>query len=201
MKKILSLVAMLMLTMVASAQITWNVKGGIGFSACYGSTEGLKAQMVGKAGVGIEYPLSANFSLMPSVEVAIKGCEFDKDKYYWGEENGKTYRGGNLEITYLQIPVLGAYRFNLNDSWNITVKAGPYFAYGIDGKFKVDDQKIDLYKDTNAKRFDVGADVGVDFEYHRFVFGAEYEIGFSNMSSGDNTIKNMAFYLTVGYKF
>ena len=84
---------------------------------------------------------------------------------------------------------------------NIAVKAGPYFAYGVDGKFKVGDQEIDLYKDTGAKRFDVGADVGVDFEYHRFVFGAEYEIGFSNMSSGDNTIKNMAFYLTVGYKF
>lgn len=201
MKKILSLVAMLMLTVAASAQITWNVKGGIGFSACYGSTEGLKAQMVGKAGVGIEVPLSANFSLMPSFEVAIKGCEFDKEKYYWGVIDGKDCSGGNLEITYLQIPILGAYRFNLSDSWNITLKAGPYFAYGIDGRFKVDDYKIDLYKDTNAKRFDVGADVGVDFEYHRFVFGAEYEIGFSNMSSGDNTIKNMAFYLTVGYKF
>ena len=201
MKKILSLVAMLMLTMAASAQITWNVKGGIGFSACYGSTEGLKPHMVGKVGVGIEYPLSANFSLMPSVEVAIKGCEFDKDEYYWGDVEGKTYRGGSMEFTYLQIPVLGAYRFNLNDSWNITVKAGPYFAYGVDGKFKVEDQELDIYKDTNAKRFDVGADIGVDFEYHRFVFGAEYEIGFADMSSGDNTIKNMAFYLTVGYKF
>jgi hypothetical protein len=201
MKKILSLVAMLMLTMAASAQITWNVKGGIGFSACYGSTEGLKAHMVGKAGVGIEYPLSANFSLMPSVEVAIKGCELDKDKYLWYTEDGKYHNGGTMEFVYLQIPILGAYRFNLNDSWNITAKAGPYFAYGVDGKFKVDNEEVNLYKDTNAKRFDVGVDVGVDFEYHRFVFGAEYEIGFSNMSSGDNTIKNMAFYLTVGYKF
>ena len=194
MKKILSLAAMLMLTMTVFAQVTWNVKGGIGVSAFYG-TDGLKSHMVGKAGVGIEYPLSANFSLMPSVEVAIKGCEFDKDIY--GVANN-----GNVEvldITYLQIPVLGAYRINLNNSWNIALKAGPYFAYGIEGKLKESD--VDLYKDTNAKRFDVGADIGVDFEYHRFVFGAEFELGFANMSSSNSDIKNEAFYLTVGYKF
>ena len=194
MKKIFSLAAMLMLAMVASAQITWNVKGGIGFSACYGE-KGLKSHMVGKAGVGIEYALSTNFSLMPSVEVAIKGCEFDKD-IYGVADNGNAE---TLEITYLQIPVLGAYRFNLNDSWNITAKAGPYFAYGVDGKFK--ELNKDLYKDTDAKRFDVGADVGVDFEYHRFVFGVEFEIGFTNMSAGNGKVKNEAFYLTVGYKF
>lgn len=192
MKKILSLATMLMLTVAASAQITWNVKGGIGFSACYGE-EGLKSHMVGKAGVGIEYPLSTNFSLMPSVEVAIKGCEFDKDIY--GTFNNKEE---SLDITYLQIPILGAYRFNLNDSWNITAKAGPYFAYGVEGKLKEQDK--DIYKDGDSKRLDVGADLGVDFEYHRFVFGAEYEIGFVNMSSGGD-VKNMAFYLTVGYKF
>lgn len=197
MKKILSLVTMLMLTVAASAQITWNVKGGIGVSAFYG-TDNLKSHMVGKAGVGIEYALSTNFSLMPSVEIAIKGCEFDKNS--WTDVNGNPLTKDEiLEITYLQVPILGAYRFNLNDSWNITVKAGPYFAYGMSGKFKEED--IDIFENTDAHRFDIGLDAGVDFEYHRFVFGAEYELGFSNISAGDNKLKNMAFYLTVGYKF
>ena len=53
-------------------------------------------------------------------------------------------------------------------------------------------------------RFDVGIDIGIDFEYHRFVIGAEYERGFMNFfPKGDGVAKvyNQAFYVTVGYKF
>ena len=58
--------------------------------------------------------------------------------------------------------------------------------------------------DFTGDRFDVGVDVGIDFEYHRFVFGVEYERGFINFFPKIKSaakVYNQAFYATIGYKF
>ena len=57
-----------------------------------------------------------------------------------------------------------------------------------------------------ANRFDAGIILGADFEYHRFVAGVEFEYGLTNIvdygvDSGTVNIKNVAGYITVGYKF
>lgn len=206
MRKFITLVCVVFCTMTAQAQITWNVKGGIGAANCYGDAEGLSNHLVGKIGVGIEKPFSKNWSVMPSLEIAWKGAEYSAE-----EEDG--YKE-TLDIFYLQVPIVAAYRINLNDSWNITLKAGPYFAYGLSGRMKGSDRgesfDENIFKDrvygdgyvTKAgKRFDAGLDFGVDFEYHRFVFGAEYELGLLKFAPDDADVKNAAAYFTVGYKF
>ena len=210
MKRLFVFAFAMAMTMAASAQITWNAKLGGGLAFCAGmNDEGdTKAKFVGKIGVGIEYPLSANFSLMPSIEVAMKGTKWEASTYYSGYNI-------SLEETYsplyVQIPILGAYRLNLNNDWNITLKVGPYFAYGISGKVDAKGSSsgvtvsddADLFSDLDAKRFDAGVDVGLDFEYHRFVFGLEYERGFISFAPDDADINvyNQAVYATVGYKF
>ncbi len=206
MKKVLFLLAMAVVSITASAQITWNAKAGVGIAHCYGDAEGLSSHIVGKIGVGIEKPLTSNWSLMPSFEVAIKGAQEDWD----GEEKAK------LNLYYLQIPILAAYRLNLSDSWNMTLKAGPYFAYAIAGNIKAGDYSEDIFKKTNdgyngANRFDAGLDLGIEFEYQRWAFGAEYEFGLLSITKETNyekdvdnekySIYNAAFYVTVGYKF
>lgn len=210
MKKLIFLAFAMTMTLAASAQITWNAKLGGGLAFCAGmNDEGdTKAKFVGKVGVGIEYPLSANFSLMPSVELAMKGTKWEANVYSSGYNV-------SLEETYsplyVQIPVLGAYRFNLNNDWNMTIKAGPYFAYGISGKVDVKgsasgvsvSDDADLFSDLDAKRFDAGVDLGLDFEYHRFVLGLEYERGFISFAPdhADINVYNQAVYATIGYKF
>jgi len=198
MKRLVSLLGAAIIAVAASAQITWNAKFGFGASSCVTTGDAkLKEHGVGKLGVGIEYPLTANFSLMPSLEIAIKGAK---------EENAE------LTISYLQIPVMGAYRINLSNSWNLTLKVGPYFAYGLSAEMKADGDKIDIFSKSKmselgyeaGNRLDVGVDVGVDFEYHRLVFGVEYERGFINLfPTGKNFAKvyNQAIYATIGYKF
>ena len=190
MKRTLFLICAAMLAITASAQITWNAKIGFGFANCWGDdTEGLKNHSVAKLGVGIEYPLNQSWSLMPSLEFAMKGVEID--------DSGLDSK---LDIGYLQIPIVAAYRINLNDSWNLTLKAGPYFGYAVTDEFEVKYNGQKTTGNADVKKFDAGFDAGVDFEYHRFVFGAEYEMGFCDMFD-DVSIKNMAFYLTVGWKF
>ena len=182
MKRFLSLVCVSMLVIAASAQITWNAKGGLGLATCYGDAEGLKSHFVGKAGVGIEKPINANWSLMPSLELAIKGVEEDYE--------GDTF---SYNFYYLQIPVMAAYRINISEQWNTTLKVGPYFAYQIGN---------DVDGGDDIKKFDAGLDVGVDFEHGRFVCGGEIEWGLTPLVEfGNQSIKNLAFYVTVGWKF
>lgn len=210
MRKFITLVCVAFLATAAQAQITWNVKGGIGAATCHGDVEDMSNHLVGKLGVGIEKPISKNWSIMPSLELAWKGAEYKLEEEGYKE---------TLDIFYLQVPIMAAYRINLNDSWNITLKAGPYFAYGLSGKMKgsVDSEygsyswdenifKDRVYEDGKevvkaGKRFDAGLDFGVDFEYHRFVFGAEYELGLLKFAPDDADVKNAAAYFTVGYKF
>lgn len=194
MKRILSLVCVTMLTVAASAQITWNAKGGVGLATCWGDAEGLKTHFVGKAGVGIEKPLSSNLSLMPSLELAWKGAKAGEDT--WEQQ---------LDIFYLQAPIVFAYRLNLTDTWNLALKAGPYFAYAISDHFEEKENGIVNEKesgDADVDKFDAGLDIGIDFEHHRFVFGVEAEMGFIPLWKGnDSKTYNLAFYATIGWKF
>lgn len=191
MKKLFCLVFVTLCTITISAQVTWNFKGGVGIATCWGDVSGLESHFVGKLGVGIEKPLSSNWSLMPSLEIAWKGAEYDDG-----------FESEVLDLFYAQIPIVAAYRFNLNDSWNLTLKAGPYFALGIYGNDKYSygdyNEGVDIFSVGGVNRFDAGLDAGIDFECHRYVFGVEGEIGFLDMI---DSIKNLAFYLTVGYKF
>lgn len=195
MTKLFSIVAMVFVTMTASAQITWSAKAGLGIATCAGDAE-MDNKLVGRLGVGIEKPLTANWSLMPSLEFAMKGAKFAEDTM-----------SENVTLYYLQLPVLAAYRFNLNDSWNMTVKAGPYFAYGVFGDISVGDSSYGVSESVDAfdicNRFDFGIDLAVDFEYHRYVFGLEYEYGLTNLvkKSDGFDVRNAAGYITVGYKF
>ena len=220
MKRIFTLACVAMLTLCASAQVTFNAKlgGGMSWAPVKVSDGGFdnKGLFVGKIGFGAEIPVSQNFSVMPSLELAMKGGKYEAKDY------DETI-SDKLNVTYLQIPVMAAYRLSLNDRLNMTLKAGPYFAYGLSGNMKITEDdingsetgKMDIFSDKEmggkaADRFDVGGILGVDFEYHRFVFGADLECGFTDMYKMTETeedgnysvkIKNLAAYVTVGYKF
>lgn len=207
MKKLLCLLVVAMFAITGSAQITWNAKAGVGISSCIMTDtggEGSKMHFVGKLGVGMEYPFTSNFSLMPSAEFALKGAKWKVVEDDWSSDE-------RVDIYYFQIPVLGAYRFNLTDRLNLVLKAGPYFAFGFAGNVKEsfsgygESESISagvFSNEVGGKRFDVGIDGGFDFEFKRFVVGFEYEYGITPLISEDKeTAHNSAFYVTVGYKF
>lgn len=201
MKRLLTVVCVAMLTIAASAQITWNVKAGAGVATLWGSgSEGAKPHVVAKIGVGIEKPFSSNFSLMPSLEVALKGVKFENKRY---TNDGIYDLNTTIDLLYVQVPILVAYRFNLSDAWNMTLKAGPYAAYEVyeHTKFSLGSESVSSSNKLEVKKFDAGVDVGFDIEYHRFVFGVEAEMGFLSLLGNSTDIKNLAFYATIGYKF
>lgn len=199
MKRFFSLICVIVFAVAVSAKITWNAKGGLGVATNYGShASGSSPNFVWKLGGGFEYPLTRNISLMPSLEYAMKGANYSA---YFGY-NIESKLVSKLTIHYLQVPVLCAYRINISDAWNITLKAGPYIAVNLFDRISssiIEEGYSDSASTNNyTKRFDAGLDIGVDFEYHRFVFGVETELGFCNLAG---SMKNLAFYGTVGWKF
>lgn len=202
MKRFSMFLVSVLVCLFASAQLTWNVKAGAGWATLRGASweNGYQGKLGWKIGVGVEKPLSANWLIMPSLEFKQKGS------FYGCEEFVET-----VELSYLQLPVLGTYRTRLGGMVNMTLKLGPYLAYMLLGKdkYKYTDtggQEIDIdlfYANNGGRRFDIGLLLGVDFEYRRFVFGTEFEYGFLPCISnaGDWNLYNMALYATFGYKF
>lgn len=208
MKKLIATLAVALIAVTASAQITWNAKAGIGISSVLesGGSEGSKTHLVGKIGGGIEYPLTSNLSLMPSLEFAFKGAAWEYEY-----DTNKSFKE-TIDIYYLQVPVLFAYRFNLTDRLNLVAKVGPYFAFGLAGKVhdknpSWGNESYGVFSEqVGCKRFEVGGDVGIDLEFKRWVVGVEYEIGITPLLKEEDkgftyTMRNSAFYATVGYKF
>ena len=189
MKKLFVLVCVMTLTMTMSAKITWNAKGGVGIATLWDTYSNLNTKLVGKLGVGIEKPLSANWSLMPSFEVAWKGFKVE----YWGGSGSDLH----FNFLYLQIPIVAAYRINLSEDWNMALKAGPYIGQAVYNHY--------YYKghtgEYEIEKLDAGLDVGIDFEHHRFVIGVEAEMGFLKLEKYSDGGRNLAFYATIGWKF
>lgn len=197
MKKGLIFVLFALVSIVSYSQISWNAKVGMNMSNFTGDAE-TDMKIGFNVGVGMEYQFTEMWSIQPSLMFTTKGA---KAKI---EESGY-----ELKITdnpmYLEIPVLAAARFAVADNQNIVVKAGPYFAFGIAGKCKIGDEKIDFFGDGDdqfgAKRFDAGLGVGVAYEINKFFIDLSGEFGLAKLADGDGAPKNMNFSIGVGYKF
>lgn len=193
MKKVLLMVALAFTTLTISAQedSKWTMKAGFGMSSIVGSdVDDVKSVLAYKVGVAYGLELSENFSILPGLEFAVKGFKSD-----WID--------GNIKMAYLQIPIHAAYSFSISDNMDLSVKAGPYLAYGIFGS------DIEWYgggktnifdSDGGFNRFDAGVNLGASVDFGIFTAGIEYSHGLTKLDS-DYKQYNQAFGVVVGYKF
>ena len=192
MKKLLAIVGLALCTMTIYAQedSKLTVKAGVGLSSITGSEADTKNVFAYKAGISYDFGITENFYIIPGIELVAKGCKLD----------GIT---GDINMTYLQIPVFTAYKFNIFNETKLTIKAGPYLSYGLYGsdiEF-FDGTKINAFdSDGGYERFDAGVIAGFDIEFKKFVIGAEYSRGLKKLDS-DFKQYNQAYGITFGYKF
>ena len=117
--------------------------------------------------------------------------------------------GASFRPSYLQIPVLVNYHFNIKDVVTIQPFAGLYYGFGIGGKVKVDGEKGDIFGDDGGlKRSDLGVRLGAGVVWNRIYFGLGYDIGCMNLldkdifdGSSDVKMRNSCFTISVGYNF
>ena len=113
--------------------------------------------------------------------------------------------GASFRPSYLQIPVLVNYHFNIKDIVTIQPFAGLYYGFGIGGKMKAGGEKGDIFGDEGGlKRSDLGVRLGTGVVWKRIYFGLGYDIGCLNLikeSDGEGTMRNNCFTISVGYNF
>jgi len=197
MKKFLMTAVLGMFALAGFSQVKWDAKVGMNFSNMTKDSEA-KALPGFHLGVGMDYGFSENWSLQSGLLISSKGY-----KYKEGE-----YKETTRPI-YLDIPILAAYKFNISDNTKFVINAGPYLAFGLGGKNKVDgiDESEKVFGDDGWKRFDLGIQYGVGLEIgeHYLVnltgqngFISPYD--FPDGYDGDKP-KNMTFSIGVGYRF
>ncbi|ADV44181.1 outer membrane beta-barrel protein [Bacteroides helcogenes] len=212
--------AMGVLTSVAQCPVSFHAEGGIGTSYFWGKNSSSETKIAYKAGISAGFALSKTWEMQSALEfVSIGG----KDEI---EYVGKA----NMNELYLQIPVMIAAHLKLSKNYHISLSAGPYIAIGIGGK--TSGEKYDYTSSSLSgnyrfrlntfgkmqennignNRFDTGITMKLIFEYHRFIIGAETQVGLITVNKQLNQIinsnensrylpKNFASFFTFGYRF
>lgn len=193
MKKLFLLGIMALISSATFAQdLSWNVKAGMNMSSM-SNMDDSKMKIGFNAGVGATYAFDETWSIRPSLLFTTKGVKEDFD------EGTMTYNP-----MYIELPIMGAVSFPLSDGVNLVVSTGPYFAYGIGGKVKAGDEKINFFGDgedeAGGKRFDCGWGAGVTAEFGKFFIGLNGEFGLTKIADGDKAPKNSNFSIGVGFK-
>jgi len=110
---------------------------------------------------------------------------------------------------YLEMPILLKLNFQVTEKMAIDTHVGPYFAYGIGGKYKDTDIKI-FDKDNliTLDRFDWGFQFGAGVTFNNQIYlGWDIDLGLQKIDSekgledGNLEAKNLTNMITVGVWF
>ncbi len=208
MKKLFLIIAFICSVWGLNAQtgITWNAELGLGASGWVGNgSSNSKALFNQRVGVKIDVPLSGLVSFQTGLYWASKGASFK-------EEGVKT----TVNQNYYQMPLLAAFHIGTLSNFDLLLTAGPYFAYGVNGKSEIDngayeitwntfdDIKVEtpteqMYEWQGLKRFDAGIQVGLGFDFEKWTVGINGEIGLCRV--WNDGPRNAGFFGSVAYKF
>ncbi|MDR1717367.1 MAG: PorT family protein [Prevotella sp.] len=197
--------------------LTFGVKAGMNLSNFGGDgADGMDAKIGFNVGLTVDYALTQDLYLLTGLEFTMKGGKDEGSFSMTHPTYGQISFTGkeNDNPMYLQIPIHLGYKLAVTDATNIIFRAGPYIAYGVGGKSKIEgkatvddiivdlDTDVDFFGKDKAKRFDVGLGLGVGAEFGKIGVSLGYDFGLANIApSNAGKVRNINAYLTVGYKF
>ena len=230
MKKILLVAALAVCSLTVSAQrassssssffSTEKADGGVKFGIRAGLN--LSNMSMSEDNVSVSLDSRASFHVGVVADIPLMQSLYVQTGLFL-QDKGAKYEEGTLTETakpmYLEIPVLASYRYNFSDAAQLQINVGPYFAYGISGKYKWEYEIGESgdkdffgsydYDDTfGAKRFDCGLQfgAGMTFASHYYI-GFAYQLGLTNIADlpssyeGDYSVKNKNWMISLGYTF
>ncbi|MGN6511600.1 MAG: outer membrane beta-barrel protein [Chitinophaga sp.] len=204
MKKALLSVAALLIAGATFAQTKFGIVAGPSFSSytykVNGDKETSSLLTNFRAGLTADLQLADEFYIQPSLLYTGKG---GKEEVFGFDTK--------TNVGYLELPINFMYKPEVGNG-NLFIGLGPYFAVGLNGNREtvVNDAvvKNDIeFGDENGqmKRFDAGANFQVGYELPMGLnFGLFTDLGLVNLQGNgddDNSFRNTAFGVTVGYKF
>lgn len=159
------------------------------------------------AGLSADFAIVESFYINSGIFFTMKGTKGDIS------EDGVKVEG-TMNPMYIEIPVMASYRYNFNENLQWQLNFGPYFAYGVGGKNKIESSynghKIDEYSweedffgdadEGYANHFDMGLGIGTGVTWNKIFFGINYQFGLTEVWK-DSKAKNGNFQVAVGYNF
>ena len=203
---------------LANAQsASLSIKGGLNMSNFYGNKLTDKNMQPGfHIGVGADLEFVTNISLQTALLFTTKGAKYHFDYPVVGDVEY------NITSNYIQLPIHIAYKMDINKGTKLVFHAGPYVAYGIGGKRKIESkysadldsffgkQEVNTFdKKFGYRPFDVGGGVGVGVELGLITVDLGWDMSFYNIARDikinetkhTQNFKNQSAYLSLGYKF
>lgn len=112
-------------------------------------------------------------------------------------------------LSYLQVPIVVKYSFDVYDDLYINPFLGGYLALGVGGKQKNYGTAAANYADRHAdssfdtfKRFDGGLRIGCGAEYQMVYAEVGFDFGLANISTDDfSNTRNQCFFINLGVNF
>jgi hypothetical protein len=195
------LVAAAMVTaapVLARAQTTAGVKVGVGMARLAIEPEG-EASTSGTAGIvaGVFAGRAIGDALGVLVEVL------------WVRNGASLYVFGSsvdVDLTYLEIPVLVRYQLGASDSARPYLAAGPALGVRLSDTQVLDGETLEGSAKVAFGRGDVGLAIGAGVEGPRWLFDGRYTHGFVNFHADDPELtaltgfRNRTFIVSVGWK-
>ena len=176
------------LNVSAQEDSKWSWKAGVGISNLVGSdNQGVKSTFSFKLGVGYEFAVSESFSIEPAVMLNNKGFKMEGYTNY-------------VARYFFEVPVLAAYKTNLNDNCQLIINAGPYVAYGAFGSDLEwgDGGKTNVF--DSCERFEAGIEAGAKIAFGRMAAGVEFNRAFTKAIK-DTKVYSQVIALTFSSTF
>lgn len=189
---IMSIMVYPMITKAQENPISLNIRGGLNLSTYTGGLNDTEIAVKQQFGIGLDVAIVDGLYLFTGIDYQAKGTKI------------KPKSGSQIKFnaTYLQLPFHIAYKIKLSENIRISAEAGPYLACGLGGKIKSDAGKVNTFGDGRLKKFDMGAGLGLGFEFYRNFIRAGYDYGFINISDIKGTkIRNSNFFIISGFSF
>lgn len=208
MKKLLTLVALMAVTLSAQAQheegdVTIQPRVGITVSNI---TDGDKSKVNLAYGVDFERFFADQFSVSLGLMFTNQGCKYEI--YEAAEPGGSlTKETIKMNLYYGALPIMANYYVLPG----LALKAGIQPAYRVKAKIESGDTKLDLDnavamlfpgEGVKLNSFDLSIPVGLSYEFIGITADVRYNIGLTKLiSNTDKSIRNSVFTVTLGYKF
>ena len=188
MKKLLFTLLLSCYTMAGFSQTRFDAKVGI-LMANVNANNTTEMKNGYAIGVGMDNPINKKWAFQTGLMFTGKGYKIQKIK---------------AKAHYLEIPLLAAYKTHISNKVNFVVNAGHYFAFGIGGKTETEDKGLlistDYFDDDKARHLDIGIQYGLGAEFGNILLNLTGQYGFIPPFGNSNS-KNLAYTLTLGYRF
>lgn len=190
MKKIITLLLLVLPFLLPAQNLRYGIKAGINVSTFRGETDGGLYRTDAYAGIFANYQFNKNLGLQSELVYSRLGSRdtLNSNKI-------------NIALNYLQVPLL--FQYNLTNYEQFKFVLGPQISYLINSKLKVGDDKNSdksLFED-----FDYGAVIGFDYiDSEHFILNWRFYLGLSkyfNQSNVQSSAKTSAFSAGIAYRF